>query len=273
MADRVPRHPLESESPFLADGQPGTVQALFEERAARHPDSVALELGEERLTYGALNRRANFLAERLRAKGVGPDVLVAVCLERSIDAIVGLLGILKAGGAYLPLDTVFPLERLRFMIPSAFVVLEALPLSANGKVDRRALPPPDAQARQEKNEGLVAPRSDLESAIARIWSEVLGVDPIGVHENFFELGGHSLLATKAISRLRDSLRLEVSLRTLFQFPTISRFAEAVSGVAILDGERLDERIACATPARTTSSSDLPSRDGIIARSRGSWASS
>ena len=92
------------------------VHQLFETQVNRTPDAIAVQSQEEQLTYRELNRRANRLAHHLRRLGVGPDVLVAVCLERSLDTIVALLGILKAGGAYLPMDPAYPMERLAFML-------------------------------------------------------------------------------------------------------------------------------------------------------------
>jgi amino acid adenylation domain-containing protein/non-ribosomal peptide synthase protein (TIGR01720 family) len=95
------------------------VHELIEERAAQSPEAAAVAFEDQRLTYGELNGRANRLARRLRALGVGPDVLVAVCLERSPELLVAILATLKAGGAYLPLDPTYPLERLAFMIEDA----------------------------------------------------------------------------------------------------------------------------------------------------------
>jgi amino acid adenylation domain-containing protein len=92
---------------------------LFEEQTQRTPNAVALIFGHERLTYRELNRRADRLASYLRRIGVGPEELVGVCMERSVEMIVGLLGILKAGGAYVPLDPVYPSERLMFMLEDA----------------------------------------------------------------------------------------------------------------------------------------------------------
>ncbi|WP_433385475.1 amino acid adenylation domain-containing protein [Micromonospora sp. KLBMP9576] len=92
------------------------VHHLVEARAARDPDAVALVLGDERLSYGELNARANRLAHHLRARGVGPDRLVAICVERSLETVVGLLAVLKAGAAYLPLDPAYPVERLAAML-------------------------------------------------------------------------------------------------------------------------------------------------------------
>ncbi len=96
-----------------------TLQSLFEQQVRQTPDAVALEFGTEKLTYRELNRRSNQLAHYLRGLGVGPEVSVGLCLDRSVEMIVALLGILKAGGAYLPLDIGYPLERLDFMIETA----------------------------------------------------------------------------------------------------------------------------------------------------------
>ncbi len=93
-----------------------TIHALFAARAAQHPDAVALECADEQVTYGELNRRANRLARLLQSLGVGPEVMVGMCLERGVDAIVAMLAILKAGGAYVPLDPEYPRRRLEYML-------------------------------------------------------------------------------------------------------------------------------------------------------------
>jgi surfactin family lipopeptide synthetase C len=111
-----------------------------------------------------------------------------------------------------------------YMVPTAFVVLEALPLSANGKVDRRALPAPDANQLQQDST-IVAPRTPVELVIANIWAEVLGIEQVGVDVDFFELGGHSLLATRIISRLQEAFSIIIPLRSLFEAPTVAQFAE------------------------------------------------
>jgi amino acid adenylation domain-containing protein len=95
------------------------IHELFEEQVQRTPGNVAVMFGGQSLTYSALNERANQLAHYLRARGVGPDQLVGLCLERSLEMVVGLLGILKAGGAYVPLDPTYPAERLAFMLNDA----------------------------------------------------------------------------------------------------------------------------------------------------------
>jgi acyl carrier protein len=112
------------------------------------------------------------------------------------------------------------------MIPSAFVMLESLPLTPNGKVDRRARPAPE-RLRPELGETYVAPRTAVEEVLAGIWSEVLGVERIGVEDNFFDLGGHSLLATQVVARVRDAFEVELPLRHLFEEPTVVGLASVM----------------------------------------------
>ena len=114
-----------------------------------------------------------------------------------------------------------------YMIPSAFVRLEALPLTPNGKLDRKALPAPDGASR-EAGEPYVAPRSELETLIVGVWQEVLEVERVGVHDNFFGLGGHSLLMIRVNSKLREALRAELPVIEMFKYPTVSALAEHLS---------------------------------------------
>ena len=107
------------------------------------------------------------------------------------------------------------------MIPAAFVQLEALPLTANGKLDRRALPAPEATEQRRETEWPVAITA-VEEVLLGLWQEVLRVKAIGLGDNFFELGGHSLLATQLLSRVREAFGVEVALRKLFEEPTVSR---------------------------------------------------
>jgi amino acid adenylation domain-containing protein/thioester reductase-like protein len=127
------------------------------------------------------------------------------------------------------------------MIPSAFVILDAIPLTPNGKVDRRALPVPD-KAELGLDRPFVAPQTALEQAIAAIWQQLLDIEAIGIHDNFFALGGHSLLATRVISKLRQELQSEIPLRCLFELPTISELAQY-----------LEQSLSTQTPADLTAS--------------------
>ncbi|RKG77509.1 non-ribosomal peptide synthetase [Corallococcus terminator] len=110
-----------------------------------------------------------------------------------------------------------------YMVPSSFVMLDALPLTANGKVDRRALPLPNA-TRAARAEGGTSPRNPTEEALARIWAEVLGLERLGVHDDFYEVGGDSLLATQISTRARDHFQVEVPLRTLLELRTVAALA-------------------------------------------------
>ena len=116
-----------------------------------------------------------------------------------------------------------------YMVPSAFVFLESLPLTRNGKVDREALPVPD-QVRPELEAIFMPPRSPVEEMLAVIWAEVLRVERIGVHDNFFDLGGHSLLATRVVSRIRRALQVEITLRAFFETPTVAGLAERIEEI-------------------------------------------
>ena len=113
-----------------------------------------------------------------------------------------------------------------YMVPSAFVFLDALPLTPNGKVDRRALPSPE-DGRPESEESYVAPRTPTEELLAAIWADVLKVERVGIHDNFFDLGGHSLLVAQLFSRMRGAFKTDLPIRYLFEFPTVAGLAAKV----------------------------------------------
>jgi acyl carrier protein len=113
------------------------------------------------------------------------------------------------------------------MIPSAWMFMDAFPVAPNGKVDRQGLPPPSA-ARPELDTAFVAPRTPLESRLAQIWSEVLSIDPVGVHDNFLDLGGHSLAATRVVSQVLKQFQMEMPLQLLFQSPTVAEMAAVIT---------------------------------------------
>jgi acyl carrier protein len=118
-------------------------------------------------------------------------------------------------------------ERLKqrlpeYMIPVTWVKLEALPVTANGKIDRRALPVPPEDA---GSTGYVAPRTPVETVLCAIWEEVLGVSPVGVNDNFFDLGGHSIALTRIVSRVAERFDVDIPLAELFDMPTIAELAK------------------------------------------------
>jgi acyl-CoA synthetase (AMP-forming)/AMP-acid ligase II len=138
----------------------------------------------------------------------------------------------------------FLAQRLpEYMIPAAFVTLVALPISANGKIDRRALSARDLAADDPAQDAppSTPPRTDLEHALAQIWSQVLGRERIGVHDNFFELGGHSLLATQIAARIGKSFQRAFQVRQIFEAPTVAQLAERLIAGESQPGQT--ERIA------------------------------
>jgi acyl carrier protein len=114
----------------------------------------------------------------------------------------------------------------QYMIPSLFVMLDALPRTPHGKIDRHALPAPDP-TRPTLDNLYVAPANPTEKKLTEIWSEVLSLDRIGVHDNFFDLGGHSLSATQVLSRISKGFQLELSFRTFFESPTVADMATVI----------------------------------------------
>lgn len=119
-----------------------------------------------------------------------------------------------------------------YMVPATFVILGEMPLTPNGKIDRRALPSP-MQNRLELESSYVAPRTPAEEEIANLWAEVLRVERVGIRNNFFDLGGHSLLAIRVIARLQEAIGVELSLRSLFESPTVEELAQKVEALRYL----------------------------------------
>lgn len=114
-----------------------------------------------------------------------------------------------------------------YMLPAAWVVLDSLPLTANGKIDHKALPPPNLTTAAATSL-TIAPTTSLETALVELWTHLLGRQAVGIHDNFFELGGHSLLATQLVSRIRDRFQVELPLRSVFETPTIAALANQIA---------------------------------------------
>lgn len=143
--------------------------------------------------------------------------------ERLVAYIVGVRG--DEGTTVGELRTFMKQKVPEFMVPSNFVLMDALPLTANGKVDRKALPKPDVAKSLAEN--YVAPRSDIERDMADIWAKILKLERVGIHDNFFELGGHSLLAAQLLSRIRQQFAVEIQLRLLFEASTVAELADRI----------------------------------------------
>jgi acyl-coenzyme A synthetase/AMP-(fatty) acid ligase len=183
-----------------------------------------------------------------REETPGEKRLVAYVVPRTKTALAVARGADSHRAPAPDGQAVSPAELRRFlsqklpdhMIPSAFVLLNDLPLTSNGKINLRALPEP-GQTRAGLEEEYEAPRNCIEEIIAGIWSQVMGVERIGVHDNFFELGGHSLLATQVIAWVREEFQIEVPLRVLFEGATVAHMAEAIRANEPVPGQA--ERIA------------------------------
>lgn len=141
-----------------------------------------------------------------------------------------------------------------YMLPSAWVTLDRLPLTANGKLNRAALPEPE-RGKRDVESPFVSPRTALEETIAEMFAELLGVPQVGVHDNFFQLGGHSLLATRVVARIRKMLKAELTLRRFFEGPTVAEVAQALAAHELTPGQ-LDERAALLRNIEHLSADDL-----------------
>jgi amino acid adenylation domain-containing protein len=161
-----------------------------------------------------------------------PRVREAVVIARTIGNTVQLIAY------YVPVneDQVIEVSEARnylqgklpeYMVPAAFISLQTIPLTANGKVDRKSLLKQELEL--ESRQEYIAPQTETEKQLAGIWKEVLGLEKVGIHDNFFELGGHSLLAIQIISRINKELRINVPLRKLFEAPNIKALSDIAAG--------------------------------------------
>ncbi|HSL82224.1 MAG TPA: non-ribosomal peptide synthetase, partial [Thermoanaerobaculia bacterium] len=223
--------------PFAAEGAggPGGRQYRTGDLVRRRPDGVIEFLG--RIDHQV----------KIRGFRIEPGEVEAALAEHpAVQACVvaarpGPAGDLQLAGYLVPAAGAPPgepdlrrhlAERLPpYMVPAHLVVLDSLPLTPSGKVDRAALPAPESGRPAGAEERHVAPRTRTEREIARIWQEVLGVERAGVHDNFFDLGGHSLAAAEVHARIRGELGAELSLVEAFQYPTIHALAERLGAGA------------------------------------------
>ncbi len=158
-----------------------------------------------------------------------PDISEAVVVARQEKDDQRIVAYLVARGEPRPESLrVYLRETLPdYMVPSAFVLLDEMPLTPNGKVDRRALPAPGEESLAVSSAEMVAPRSEIEQLLHSIWAAVLKLESFGIHDNFFALGGHSLLATQVVTRVREALQVAMPLRQLFTHPTVAELGHWV----------------------------------------------
>ncbi len=198
---------------YLADGSIEFIGRIDNQVKIR---GYRIELGEiESVLHQHTNVRECVVVPRKDASGT--DTLIAYVVTEPDQSV-------EPGDLAQFLKNFLP----HFMIPSFFQFISAVPLTSTGKVDSKALPDLDT-AGHTQDRPFIAPRTPLEESITEIWSELLGIDQVGVHDDFFDLGGHSLLATQVMSRIRDVFQQNLPLRVLFDAPTISELAEALEG--------------------------------------------
>jgi amino acid adenylation domain-containing protein len=211
------------------------VQGLYHtgDRARRLPDGNIEFCGriDHQVKLHGYRVELGEIEGALRGHGDVQDAVVLVREDESGDK--QLVAFVAAQGADQPTLREYLKERLpQYMVPSAFVVMERLPLTANGKVDRQglaALPLESAAPAQD----FVAPRTETEKALAIIWSQVLKVEHIGINDDVFDLGAHSLMAMKALTQIRDVFQVSLALRNLFEQPTVAGLAEVIDGLSWL----------------------------------------
>jgi acyl carrier protein len=216
------------------------------DRARWRPDGTLEYLGraDDQVKIRGFRIEPGEIEALLRAR---PDVADAVVVARQDEPgrkrLVAYL--VPAAGAELPATAELRAHLAQslpdYMVPAAFVTLETLPLTPNGKLDRRALPAPDLTAAIAG--GYVAPRTEVERTLARIWAEVLGVAQVGVEDNFFELGGDSLRGLNITSRAKVAFDVALTPRDVLTAGTISALAELIEEKVLLELELELERVA------------------------------
>lgn len=205
----------------------------------RLPDGSLEFLGRRDLQVKVRGYRietAEVESELLKLPGVNEAVVVSRPDPRGENHLVAYLLLAKSRESALPIEEIR--ESLRdhlpdHMVPAVFVLLDALPMTGSGKVDRQALPAPELQCGDAASKG-VAPRNELEKAITAIWCDVLGYPQVGVNTNFFDVGGHSLLLIQVQAKVQSLADKPVAMLDLFRFPTVEGLAKLLSGHRAVD---------------------------------------
>ncbi|MET7415030.1 amino acid adenylation domain-containing protein [Streptomyces rubiginosohelvolus] len=237
------RHPLTAER-FVADpfGVPGTRMYRSGDLARWSADGTLHYLGRADSQVSLRGFRIETAEIETVLCDTGGARAAAVLLREDLPTGPGLVAYTTGGTPVADLRAACTGRLPGYMVPTAFVALDRLPLTANGKLDRAALPLPDADA-GEPPAGR-APRTALEHLVARLYGEVLGRAPVAADEDFFALGGHSLLVTRLAGRVRAELGLDIPVRTLFEAPTVAALAARLTGLT----RTPDTRVPALAPA-------------------------
>ncbi|MHC8319475.1 non-ribosomal peptide synthetase [Pseudomonas sp. GB2N2] len=232
--------PLRTAQVFVPNpfGQPGDRLYRTGDLARRRSDGVLEYVGriDHQVKIRGYRIELGEIEARLHEQPEVRDAAVGVQESVSGKHLVGYL--VAADAALNPADRLERIkQRLRaelpeYMVPLHWLWLERLPLNANGKLDRKALPA--LEIGQLQSQDYQAPRNELEQTLTQVWAEVLKVEKVGIHDNFFELGGHSLLATQIASRVQKSLQRDVPLRAMFECSTVAELAGYIDGLAASD---------------------------------------
>ena len=222
------RRPELTRTVFLAETQSDAVRTYLTGDLGRlRPDGCLEHLGRKDFQVKIRGYRVEVMEVELALQGHAGIKEAVVVARQAPDGDNRLVAYVVATDQPPPpvsdLRTLLQTQLPQHMIPTTFVFLEALPLTANGKLDRRALPVPD-WSRLAVETAFVAPRTPLEHELSHLWTEVLGLQRVGIHETFLELGGDSLLATRLIGRVRTALHVDAPLGTLLQASTVAEMA-------------------------------------------------
>jgi acyl carrier protein len=237
---------------FLPDpfGPPGARFYRSGDLARRNPDGTLDFLGriDDQVKIRGYRIELGEIQAALADRPAVRDAAVVVREERPGDrrlvAYVVMAPDASADGGELRAALA---DRLpSYMVPAAFVVLDALPLTANGKLDRRALPAPEQQSLHTGGD-YVAPRSQAEEAVTGILAQILHTERIGVHDNFFELGGNSLLALRLVAAVQEQFDIDLPVRKVFDMPSVAQLAAEVETQLRADIARLDDAALLTDP--------------------------
>src|SRR5687767_11584834 len=260
----VPNSRLQTEryaQAWLKEAGPTATVADYRHRLGPQPDA-GISLNQ--LRQLALSRGWQVEVSWLNVTRDGEYELVFSRSSQPAQFTQRIPGLERSGYANVPAQKILAAELLphlqaylkeklpEYMLPGAFVLLDEFPLTSNGKLDRRKLPEPDRSDLVTGTE-FASPQTPTENTLAMLWGEVLGLEQVGRYDNFFELGGHSLLATRLVARIRDTFKVDLSLRRLFETPTLTAVADFIDHIHT-DSEQADLSVGNNAAANNSPSS-------------------